>query len=277
MFLAIFGVIFGGNIIAFVLFYHKSFRHLKNTSQFLEYSNYSEENTYLLINIVQIFEYLEIDGNTLSNVLFNVVKLEPNDTNFLVALLDNVYLNNQLKSMIQGTNKVIPNDTEIFQIKCQTFFDDVKDSKINTIFSKYSNQNFREELIKFCLSITSLQMGNDKLLFDLISYETMKYMLRDYTVNQNVNHLYAESQFIYLLSKVIMVYKPYKSYLNNYFFEVLFQKQLSNHLVYLLSFLLANIVLQISNFILITFGILDPIKKTLINIDNVITILKCDI
>ena len=167
-----------------------------------------------------------------------------------------------------------PTDSEIINISCDTFFQDLNNKKLNTIISKHPELNIQSELVHFCNLVEALRMGKDKILFYLIVYETMKYSLKDFNSNQNIAQLYSDHQFLFMLSKVILIYKPYKSFLNTYYYEVLFHSKLSIHLIYLLSFLMTNIILQISNFILINFGILNPIENILKNVDNIIQIFK---
>ena len=273
--LLIYSSIFVVYSIFFIVIYCKSFHNLTTTSKFLESSNYSEENSYLIINLVQIFEYMEIDNTTLKKVLSHVVdNVYSIEKTFLVELLDNVFTNNQQKMELNDKSQFIPEDEKILKISCESFYNDIISNTIQNFHKFYPKIDIETQLINFCNDISSLNYNNDKLLFDVISYESMKFLLRKYYDNKKYNLIFSEKQLLFLLSKLILMYKPYKSFLNNYYFEVILEQQLNKLFAYLLAFLLGNIFLQISNFFLITLCILKSIENTLKNINKINTIFK---
>ena len=132
-----------------------------------------------------------------------------------------------------------------------------------------------QQLINYCKEVNVLKYGTDKLLTEAILYEITKSLLTRNNYDHDLVSTYNMDTVHDFLAQLLFIYRPLRTKYGNYYFQVVLEEKINNHFLYLISFLLGSIILQVINFLIIKCVIFYKIENVNLNFDNVYQILKC--
>jgi hypothetical protein len=172
----------------------------------------------------------------------------------------------ELESAIDSTDKIISLD-------CSTLYSNIKDERFSTIFNEHNEFDYEYLLIQYCNTIPLLKFKNEDLLLEDLTYSMMKLLVMNYRNNNHIPN-YIPSELYSVIIKSLELYRSFKIFLGNYYFDYL-DKKTNSHFFILLCFLLGNIVLEIVYFLIIKIQIIDKIETINKNLDKLLKMLKC--
>ena len=262
----------------FIKISNNSFNTLKNLMKIIENSSYSENLTYVMVGVIQLLQYIKIPEHslyiTLSSLFDNKkdFKIDEN-SNFFLELFSNqqeIYLAERREKQNDNSN---PIDSEIIDFNCDTFFQNVNNERFNKIIQSYPDKNYLEQMINFCNHINIMEFKNEEIYMDVLYFSILKLLLI------NSEHItdfpeYDMNDLCELSSQILIIYRPYKNYLSDYYLDIVLTKKLKIHLYTLLFFLLGNIFLEVVFFCIIKFFIIDHVDGTNKNLNKLLRILK---
>ena len=156
---------------------------------------------------------------------------------------------------------------------CSTLYEEINDERFSTIFKEHTEVNYEEILINYCNTVPSLKYKSEKNFLDDLTYSMMKLLVMNYRNNNHIPN-YIPSELYSVIIKSLELYRPFKIFLGNYYFDYLDKKTYSHFLV-LLGFLIGNILLEIIYFLIIKIKIIDKIETINKNLDKLLKMLKC--
>lgn len=258
--------------------YTRSFDNLDIIIKVIQCSSYMEEKLYLTIGLVQIFQYISFPTESLTTVLSNAVTNSSRlQSNYFEALLDEIQSNFQSETLAKNSNNIIPGHKTILVSSCDTFLDDVQDSRFTSIVQSYPERKYEEQIIKFCKSTKALhtKRDGDKLLVEEVIYSTMSLLLIKDNYNSQIETKHDENELYFLISEILFVLRPLRRYYGDYYFKIVLDAIMKEHFFYLTIFLIGNIFIQVIYFVIIKFGIIDQIETILDNLEKLQTIMNC--
>ena len=110
-------------------------------------------------------------------------------------------------------------------------------------------------MINFCNHINIMIYANEEIYMDNLYYSILKLLLlNSYLIHEFPK--YPMEELSELTLQILVIYRPLKLYLGNYYLETVLKKKLVIHFYTVLLFLLGNIIMEIIFFILIKFLII---------------------
>lgn len=260
----------------FVYVYTYSFHELRDITKTLLYSANAEENIFLFVAIFQMFHYFAYEPSLFFNIIPKVIQSSSSEeTNFIVILLNQLQTDWKNERDYKNGKNSIPTHQDILNISCDTIYKEMNDTKFNYLINKYPQKNYEQKLINYCKEVNPLKYGTDKLLVESIIYQITKLLLMKDNYDINSVSTYNMNTTHDFLIQLLFIYRPLRTKYSNYYFQVVLEDKINNHFLYLISFLLGCIILQVINFLIINCIIFNKIENVNLNFDNVYQILKC--
>lgn len=281
--LCIFGIVYIAYCCMFYLIFEFSFNRIAIIVEILKTSTKMEEETYLSICLVHLLGITNIQSNTLFNLFFSHFNntddrrydkvYESND--FFLILVNSIQVSFQKEAIIYFNDSFFVPHNSILQFNCETMYHEFNDVLYNTIFPGNKNKNYEQALINFCLSNKIVSIKNERSLLIEMHYRNMK--LLSYYSDERNNKATSQpnvDEIFYLTGQFLFIFRPLRTYINNFYFNVVLKNILDNHFAYLITFLIGNIIFQIINFILFKVKILNLMEKYNKNIEILHNALK---
>ena len=244
---------------------------LKNAIKIIENSAYGENLTYMMVGLIQLLQFIKLPEVTLYEI-FHYLNLY-SDKDFFSDLYSHQQKIFLLERREKELGKSFKTDAQILNFNCDTFFHDIKNDRFNTIIEQYPEKNYLQQMINFCKHIKIMSYSNEEIYLDMLYFSIMKLLLINSDSDSdfpdyNVDHLSE------LIAEILIIYRPLKLYLDNYYLDNVLKKELKSHFYTLVFFLLGNIILEIIFFIIIKFSILDDVDNNNKNLNKLLRILK---
>ena len=264
-------------IAIFYVMYSYSFKDLRKIITVLQTSAYTEEETYLVLGLIQIMEYTSFPISAISKVLPHLISREPSQYNSFEILLNGIQKNYMNEFTAKEEEDSIPNHSQLLTINCDTIYQDTKDSRFAQIFKTYPEMHYEEILITYCKSVPSLQFGerSDKFLTNEIFYRSTKLLLNKENYDEKTQTSYNQNELYDVITELLYILRPLRKFYGDYYFNIVLKDKMDKHYNILLFFLIGNIVIQLIYFSVIKCCILDKIERVLSNFARLNKILKC--
>jgi hypothetical protein len=263
--------------IIFVKVSNDSFSLLQNVMTIIYNSAYGEDLTYMMIGIAQLLQYISIPQSGLYPIFYDLLNKDnssiDNNSDFFSDLFryhQEIYLYEKRE---KKQKKSFPTDAQIIDFNCNNFFINIKDENFDQIINNNPNKNYLQQMINFCYHIDIMFYSSEELYMDYYFYSIMKLFF----INSNsLTHFpkYSIDILYEIIVESVILYKPLKLYLGNYYLKFTLKNRLKKHIYTLLFFLLGNIALEIIFFGVIKFLIIDNIEGTIKHLNKLLRILK---
>ena len=256
--------------IVFYIIYSFSFDELNKIIKVLQSSSYTEEETYLVIGIIQIMEYVSFPVSAIAKVLPFYYSNRTIDKNYFETLLNDIEDFYIAETIAKDAVKSIPTHNELLDFNCDTMYTKMKDSRFEQIIQTYPQMNYDQLLISYCKSIPSIQFGNqsDKFLIDELLYKSTKLLLNVDNFNEDKATEYNQDELYEVITELVYILRPLRKYYYDYYYKVELSNKMDIHYVILIVFLLGNIIIQIIYFVIIKMLILDRIESIISNLEG---------
>ena len=256
--------------IIFYLIYSFSFDELNKIIKVLQTSSYTEEETYLVIGIIQIMEYVSFPVSAISKVLPFNSSNKSVDNNYFETMLNDIEDYYIAETIAKDAVKSIPTHNELIDFNCDTMYTKMKDSRFEQIIQAYPQMNYEQLLISYCKSIPSIQFGNqsDKYLMDEILYKSTKLLLNGDNFNAEKETEYNQDELYDAITELLYILRPLRKFYYDYYYNVELSNKMDTHYVILIVFLMGNIIIQIIYFVIIKGYILDRIESIISNLEG---------
>ena len=261
----------------FVKVSNDSFSLLQNVMTIIYNSAYGEDLTYMMIGIAQLLQYISIPQSGLYPIFYDLLNKDnssiDNNSDFFSDLFryhQEIYLYEKRE---KKQKKSFPTDAQIIDFNCNNFFINIKDENFDQIINNNPNKNYLQQMINFCYHIDIMFYSSEELYMDYYFYSIMKLFF----INSNsLTHFpkYSIDILYEIIVESVILYKPLKLYLGNYYLKFTLKNRLKKHIYTLLFFLLGNIALEIIFFGVIKFLIIDNIEGTIKHLNKLLRILK---
>ena len=156
---------------------------------------------------------------------------------------------------------------------CSTIYSEMNDERFSILFKEHSEINYEEILINYCNNVGSLKYKSEQFFIEDLTYSMMKLLIVNYKNKKNIPN-YNIYELYSVTIKSLVIYRPLKAFLDNYYFSHL-DVQTSKHFNILLIFLLGNIILEVIFFFIIKTQIIDKIDNINKNMNKLLIMLKC--
>ena len=261
--------------IIFLILSSQSFTKLLNICKIIETSSYTCLQFFLELGIIQLYQFIKIPEKALYNTLWAIYnnKTIGQGENPFVDLLNIIQDTVQKEKSLKEFEKELSHSRNIISMDCSTLFEEINDERFSTIFKEHTELNYEEILIKYCHTVPSLKYKREKYFLDDLTYAMMKLLVINYN-NTNYIPNYIPSDLYSVIIKSLELYRPFKVFLGNYYFDYL-DKKTNSHFLVLLGFLIGNILLEIIYFLIIKIKIIDKIETINKNLDKLLKMLKC--
>ena len=259
----------------FLLVSYRSFNQINTVYKIIEMSSYSCLQFYLELGIIELYQFIKIPENSLYNTLWALYDNKTNDIsqNAFVDLLNIIQESSQNENSYKDLKSSIGNTNSIISLNCSTLYSELNDNRFNKIFNEHNEVNYNQIINNYCNTISSLTYQTEHVFIEDLTYIMMKLLLIN-SNNQNYIPNYIPSELYSVIIKTLVLYRPLKNFLEDYYFEIL-NKQTKSHFYVLTGFLLGNIFLEIFYFFIIKNKIIDKIEKINKNIEKLLKMLKC--
>jgi hypothetical protein len=214
-------------------------------------SSYSCLQFYLELGIIELYQFIKIPENSLYNTLWALYDNKTNDIsqNAFVDLLNIIQESSQNENSYKDLKSSIGNTNSIISLNCSTLYSELNDNRFNKIFNEHNEVNYNQIINNYCNTISSLTYQTEHVFIEDLTYLMMKLLLIN-SNNQNYIPNYIPSELYSVIIKTLVLYRPLKNFLEDYYFEIL-NKQTKSHFYVLTGFLLGNIFLEIFYFFII--------------------------
>ena len=261
--------------IIFLIISSRSFTKLFNICKIIETSSYTCLQFFLELGIIQLYQFIKIPEKALYNTLWaiyntNIIEKAENPFEDLLNIIQDTV---QKEKSLKELEKALTHSKYIISMDCSTLYEEINDERFSTIFKEHTEVNYEEILINYCNTVPSLKYKSEKNFLDDLTYSMMKLLVMNYRNNNHIPN-YIPSELYSVIIKSLELYRPFKIFLGNYYFDYL-DKKTNSHFFILLCFLLGNIVLEIVYFLIIKIQIIDKIETINKNLDKLLKMLKC--
>ena len=263
--------------IIFVKISNDSFSLLQNVMAIIYNSAYVEDLTYMMIGITQLLQFISIPQSGLYPFFYDLLNkdnssIDDNSDFFgdLFRYHQEIYLYERRE---KKQKKSFPTDAQIIDFNCNTFFTDINDENFDEVIKNNPDKNYLQQMINFCFHINIMNYSNEELYMDYYFFSIMKLFF----INSNslTNFPKYSIDILYeIIVESVILYKPLKLYLGNYYLKFTLKDRLEKHIYTLFFFLLGNIALEIIFFGVIKFLIIDNIEETIKHLNKLLRILK---
>lgn len=252
----------------FLALFILDFNEIKLFMFIMQKSGLGEELIYLSISSMQMMEFSNITEYTLYNKLFQKEEVNGKFFESMVNILQEARQNEDAKKLeVYSIYNKSFNHT--FSYDCETIYTTLNDSRMYKIIQSNPKENFEELLKQFCNEVKILRYNNEKKFFNEIVYNNMKLAGKLKTNSLSINLSKDTNELYYLVAEVLFIYRPLKAYIGDFFFIEVPNFVLDKHFVFLLLFLIINIAIQIINFLIYKFRIIDRIENDIHNLKDV--------
>ena len=248
-------IIYFSYLIIFFIIGNRSFNRLKKIEEIIQKASYTEELTYLIVTLIETSNIIDIPQIALYNIFWPILlnKTHSNESNFF----SNLYNQHQECYLIERRNKInakfIPQDNEILSMNCYTFYNQTNISRFYKIIENNPSKNYLEQLINYCLFIDSLKTFDQGNFLNNLDYLLLKLLPHNSLFNENN----FDKEVWDLISETLILYRPLRFYLGNYYFNNILIKYINTHVNLLLICLLINIFIEILLFFILKKKVLD--------------------
>ena len=196
----------------------------------------------MMVGLIQLLQFIKLPEVTLYEI-FHYLNLY-SDKDFFSDLYSHQQKIFLLERREKELGKSFKTDAQILNFNCDSFFIDIKNERFNTIIEQYPEKNYLQQMINFCKHIKIMSYSNEEIYLDMLYFSIMKLLLINSHSNSdfpdyNVDHLSE------LIAEILIIYRPLKLYLDNYYLDNVLKKELKSHFYTLVFFLLGNIILEI--------------------------------
>ena len=263
--------------IIFVKVSNDSFSLLQNVMTIIYNSAYVEDLTYMMIGITQLLQYISIPQSGLYPIFYDLLNKDNSSIDDNSDFFSDLFRYHQEIYLYERREKIqkksFPTDAQIIDFNCSTFFKDINDENFAHIINNNPNKNYLQQMINFCFHINIMIFSSEELYMDYYFYSIMKLFF----INSNsVSHFpkYSIDILYEIIVESVILYKPLKLHLGNYYLKFTLKNRLKKHIYTLLFFLLGNIALEIIFFGVIKFLIIDNIEDIIKHLNKLLRILK---
>ena len=242
-------------LIIFFIIANRSFNRLKQIKEIIQNASYSEELTYIIVSLIETSNVIDIPQIALYNSFWPILKNKnySNESNFFSDL----YNHHQECYLIERRNKrnakFLPKDKDLLSMNCYTFYQQTNVSRFNLIIQNNPSINYTDELINYCLFIDFLKIFSQDNFLNNLDY----LMLTLLPKNNSFDKKTFDEEVWELISETLIIYRPLRFYLGNYYFNNILLKKSNKHVQVLLICLLINIFIEIILFFIVKKKVLD--------------------
>ncbi len=252
-------IIYFTYLIIFFIIGNRSFNRLRQIKEIIQNASYTEELTYLIVSLIATSNIIDIPQVTLYNSFWPILqnKTYSNDTNFFSDL----YNHHQEYYLIERRNKrnakFLPKDEELLSMNCYTFYEETNVSRFYNIIKNNPSKMYLEQLISYCLFVDHLKLFSQGNFLNNLDYLILKLLPKNISFNENN----FDEDVWDLISETLIIYRPLRFYLGNYYFNNILIKKCNTHVKVLLICLLINIFIEILLFFIVKKKVLDKTIK----------------
>ena len=165
----------------------------------------------------------------------------------------------------------------LIDIKCETFYVDLKDTLIDKINLTYIKSDYFKMFSEYCSTAISLNTyKNDKLQMIISTYKTLELLEmftgRTYSIYAKINN----SDLLYsIYMQIFFLIRPVGSFMNNYLFTVVISNIISNYNLVMILFLVFNFLYETVILFVLKIKIIDQIIHSTKEIITVAKAMEC--
>ena len=262
----------------FIMLFHyisnNSFDLLSTTIEIIQKASYTEELTYLVVCLIASANFIQIPDSILYSSFWPIFqnKTITNESSFYADLY-NYHQECYLKERRKKTSATsLPDDIDIIVMNCNDFFQQTNISRFYQIIQKNPSKNYLNQLTNYCYHVSSLNFSSQGNFLDNLDYSILKLFMRDTNSKFNLDTL--EDDVLVLVTETLIIYRPLRLHLGDFYFNNILLKKVKLHIDILLIFLLVNIVIESILFFIIKELILEKTIEINVGLNRIMRIIK---
>lgn len=238
-------------------------------------NEYTYDNYILTNHIIIIADFLSImiSTNQTDLMLSNYFNNENKGKGFIRNLIDETLLLSTSVDKIDKINKQFKSLSQIIDVKCEEMFSGNQENYISKVYQKYPEKQYQELFINYCLSLPIIsQYKNEKMFISFISYQSEKILeFINSTSFESIKEVKNNDLLYDLYTNIICVIRPLRKRINNYINKQLVPQFLINNKIFIVFFLVFNVLYEIATLLIIKLYI---INKSILLIKEIIMVGK---